>query len=120
MVRLESEMRRRETQGKRNLKWLQRLHLTIKPVGSAGPERIGPAQAGAQMAHSMIFHPANRVIQPGVLEMKPLAQPHTSISRKPAGGQLGAPVMLQEAEIIVPIVRRTFGFLVTRLGRPRR
>ena len=48
-------------------------HLSVEPFERVGPEAVGPAQAGTQMADAELAQPAHRVVEPVVLEMEPLA-----------------------------------------------
>ena len=85
-----------------------------------GREAVGPGQPRAHVAHAEPLHPGDRLVEPVVLEMEPLAQPE--------GGREGAEalqcelrraVLAQQPHVEVPVIGRAFRLLVARRCLPR-
>src|SRR5205085_5154348 len=51
VVRLDAAVLGREAERQRDVEALERAHLAIEPAVGAGAEAVGPAEAGAQVAH---------------------------------------------------------------------
>ena len=75
MVRADAARLRRKTERQRDVKLLQRSHLAVEPLQGIRAEAVRPAQAGPQVGDAQAPQPADRVLQAGVLEMEPLADP---------------------------------------------
>ena len=73
MVRLDATGFRCEAKCQSDVEFLESAHLSIKPFHGPGAQAIGPAQTGAQIAHAQCAQPAHRLIEPVILEVKPLA-----------------------------------------------
>src|SRR3546814_16443249 len=76
VVRGDAAVLRGEAEGHRDVELRQRLHLAIEPGERAGTEAVGPAQAGAQMPDTQASQPSDRVVQPVILALEPLADSH--------------------------------------------
>src|SRR5215204_3517138 len=66
----------REAEGDRDIEIGDRLHLPVEPVECVGAKTVGPGQARAQMLDAEPLHPGDGVVEPVVLEVKPLADAH--------------------------------------------
>src|SRR3954468_19052335 len=110
----------REAEGQRHLKGLQRAHLPIEPGLRVRPEAVSPAQSRTDVGYTQIAHPPDRIVQPVVLEVEPLAQPELGrMLRKLAQRELRRPIFAQQPHIKVAVIRRSFGFAVPSGRRPR-
>src|SRR5437588_7460551 len=76
MMASDAAMLRREAEGDRDLELGQRVHLAVKPAESVGAKAVGPGETGPKMSHAQSPHPSHRFVQPVILKMEPLAQPH--------------------------------------------
>src|ERR1700736_6167061 len=62
----------REAECNRYIERFERAHLTVEPCFGVGAQAVGPAQAGANIFHTEVAHPADGIVEPRVLKMKPL------------------------------------------------
>ena len=76
VVRLEPAVLRREAEGDGDIEVRQGLHLAVEPGERAGAETVGPGKTGAQVPHAQALHHLDRVVQPVILEVEPLAKAH--------------------------------------------
>src|SRR3954453_16675143 len=97
MVRFQSQMGRREAKGEGNLERSERFHLAVEPVRGVWPERVGPAQPGAEICNVVLLHPRNRSFKPRILKMKPLTKANTPVRWKIFCRQLWHTVTLEQA-----------------------
>src|SRR5947208_12386393 len=96
---------------KRHVERLQRCHLLIKPAQSIVSKAIGPAQARAQISYAELFQRSNGMLQPMVLEMKPLTNAELgNVFWKTPCGKLGCAILFQQPHVEVSVVRRSFCF----------
>src|SRR4051794_39123612 len=79
MVRLQSPLQgqapmlRREAESDRDIEVLECRHLPIEPLQRVRPEAVCPAQSSANMLDAQLPEPPNRIVEPVVLIVKPLA-----------------------------------------------
>ena len=73
-MRLDSFLLGSEAVGDRHITRLKCLHLPVKPVKGIGAKAIRPREAGSEVPHAKPAHPFYRLVQPVILEVKPLTQ----------------------------------------------
>jgi hypothetical protein len=79
-----------ERQG--DIEFFERAHLAVEPCFGVGSQAVGPAEAGSQVPHAELPKPANRIVQPWVLEMEPLADAESrGVLAEMLRGRLGCP-----------------------------
>ena len=69
-------MLRRETESKGNVEGVQLFHLVIKPLICAWAKAVSPTETSSQVLNAKAPQQAYGVIEPVILEMKPLADPN--------------------------------------------
>src|SRR3954447_21933994 len=104
----------------------ERLHLSVEPGERMRSEAVGPGQTGAQMPHADPLQPAHGVIEPMILEVKPLAETQgRRMAGKTLQRALRRTVFAQQTHVEVAIIGGPLCFLVSRgcsqgLGRSER
>ena len=119
MVRFDAEVCRRKAKRQGYLEILKPAHLPIEPSFGVWSETVGPAQAGPQVAYAHVFHAGYRVFKPGILKMKPLTETDGAVGGEVLRRQLRIAFCIDEAKVIMPVVRGAFRFLVPCFRRPR-
>src|SRR5438067_4420967 len=110
---------RREAECERNVERVYRTHLTIEPRLGVRPEAVRPTQSRPDVGYTQFPQPADRRIEPRVLEMEPLADPELrSACREIRERQLWRAVLAQQAHVEVPVIRRSLRFAMPRGCRP--
>src|SRR5690606_7876097 len=74
VMRRHCAMLRGEAECERHVEISKRGHLPVEPLERIWAKAVGPRQAGPHMLDPEPLHPSHRIVQPVVLEMKPLAQ----------------------------------------------
>src|SRR3954470_7706060 len=109
----------REAERQRHLKGLQRAHLPIEPGLRVRPETVDPTQSRTDVGYTQIAHPPDRIVQPVVLEVEPLAQPERGrMLSEFAQRELRRPIFAQQPHVKVSVIRRSFRFAVAGGRRP--
>src|SRR5690606_21196316 len=97
----------------------ERAHLPVEPAECVRPKTVGPAQASAEIGDAQIFHDPYRVVEPMILEMKPLAQSHIwCVLVEMPESRFGRAVFPQQTHIEMAVVGRTFRLAVASRGGP--
>lgn len=76
VVRFQPKVRRSKTKSQRNLKRCKGRQHTVEPCNRIRPERISPAEPGANMTNVVLLHPSHCVVKPRIFEVEPLAEPY--------------------------------------------
>src|SRR4051812_41035771 len=72
VMRRDPAVLRRETKRQGHVKLGERVHLAVEPGARIRPTAVGPRQAGAQVTNPEALHPAHRLVETVILEVKPL------------------------------------------------
>ena len=92
-----------ERQG--DVEFLERAHLPVEPRFGVGSQTVCPTEAGSEVPYSELPEPANRIVEPGILEMEPLADAQSrGVLAEVLRGGLRCPVLTQQAQIEMSVV----------------
>src|SRR5215207_8557985 len=101
----DAAMLRREAKGKRYIEVLDRAHLPVEPRVRVRTKAVRPAQTGAQMPHAELAQPADRVVEPMIFEMKPLADAERGrVVGELLRRRLRRAVLPQQSQVKMPVV----------------
>src|SRR4051812_9744513 len=106
MMRRDAARLRGEAVRDRHIELVERRHLPIEPCHRVRAQTIGPAQTRAHLSHTQLPQPPHGVIEPMILEMKPLADPQLRrVLRERAQRLLWRSILANQSHVEVPVVR---------------
>ena len=95
-MRLQSAVIGGKAESDRHVEIFERPHLAIEPHPGVGTKTIGPTEPGAQIANPEPLQPSYCIVEPVVVEMKPLADAQFRRAiRKAAGGAFRRAILPQ-------------------------
>ncbi len=104
MVVFPAKMARSEAEGHGNLERPKLGKHMIEPGLGVRAVCVGPAQTGAQVRHVALAHPADGIIEPVILPVKPLAQTDRAVQREVCRSQLGCAIVLEQVQVAGDVV----------------
>src|SRR5690606_30370027 len=119
VVRGDPQMLGCEAEGYRHVEIREGLHLPIEPLQRIGPEAVRPGETGAQVPYAEALHPRDGIVEPRVVEVKPLHEPHLAgIFGEMLECLLRRPVFSEQAHVEMTVIAGAFGLAMTRRGAP--
>jgi hypothetical protein len=108
-----------ETKRQSDLEFLEGAHLSVEPIYRLRTQAISPAQPRTQVLNAQTVQPEDRVVEPVILEVKPLANAEVRrILREGLQGEFGRAILAQQPHVKVPVIGRPFRLAMSGRGRP--